>query len=223
LGNKGHVFVGDVMDQQLKHKLEKELTHFKYAHRDKEYTTKTDLSAELFVHKDYWKNLSIELHAIKTVSISPKIHTIKNELTKFRYDVLITTDNSNALLQSGNGSPGDVKNQPVASMPSLPSLPSVTGSPLPPETFIMKHQEDLRALPAGEPDHLPLTLGNPRLNLNVESTAPAYIIYTSGSTGRPKGTVTTHKSVVNLCYWHNRYYGVTKQDKATQYASYGFD
>ncbi|MCP4152876.1 MAG: methyltransferase domain-containing protein, partial [bacterium] len=97
LGNKGHVFVGDVMDQQLKHKLEKELTTFKYAHRDKEYTTKTDLSAELFVHKGFWQNLRVESRAIATVTLTPKIHTIKNELTKFRYDVLITTDNTNTL------------------------------------------------------------------------------------------------------------------------------
>jgi amino acid adenylation domain-containing protein len=52
---------------------------------------------------------------------------------------------------------------------------------------------------------------------------PVYVIYTSGSTGKPKGTLVEHRSLVNLCYWHNRYYGVTEKDNATQYAGFGFD
>ncbi|UCH92124.1 MAG: amino acid adenylation domain-containing protein, partial [Candidatus Aminicenantes bacterium] len=51
----------------------------------------------------------------------------------------------------------------------------------------------------------------------------AYIIYTSGSTGKPKGVVVEHRALVNLCYWHNRFYEVTGRDKATQYASISFD
>jgi amino acid adenylation domain-containing protein/non-ribosomal peptide synthase protein (TIGR01720 family) len=51
----------------------------------------------------------------------------------------------------------------------------------------------------------------------------AYVIYTSGTTGRPKGTLMGHRSLVNLCSWHNSYYGVTGKDNATQYANIGFD
>jgi tyrocidine synthetase-3 len=51
----------------------------------------------------------------------------------------------------------------------------------------------------------------------------AYIIYTSGTTGRPKGTMIEHRSLVNLCFWHNIYYSVTERDHAAQYAGYGFD
>jgi tyrocidine synthetase-3 len=51
----------------------------------------------------------------------------------------------------------------------------------------------------------------------------AYIIYTSGTTGHPKGTLVEHRSLVNLCYWHNRHYRVTGKDRATQYAALGFD
>ncbi|NLD48843.1 MAG: amino acid adenylation domain-containing protein, partial [Clostridiaceae bacterium] len=46
----------------------------------------------------------------------------------------------------------------------------------------------------------------------------AYVIYTSGSTGRPKGVMVEHKSLVNLCWWHKHYYGVTENDRATKYA-----
>lgn len=59
-----------------------------------------------------------------------------------------------------------------------------------------------------------------------ESAEPgdmAYVIYTSGSTGRPKGVMVEHRSLVNLCAWHIREFGVTEKDRATKYAGFGFD
>ncbi|MCP4661115.1 MAG: amino acid adenylation domain-containing protein, partial [bacterium] len=52
---------------------------------------------------------------------------------------------------------------------------------------------------------------------------PAYVIYTSGSTGLPKGTELAHRGLVNLVAWHQRLYGVTAADRATQLAAPGFD
>ncbi|MCK4260422.1 MAG: amino acid adenylation domain-containing protein [Halanaerobiales bacterium] len=51
----------------------------------------------------------------------------------------------------------------------------------------------------------------------------AYVIYTSGSTGKPKGVMIEHKSLINLCYWHNTYHGVTESDRVAKYAGFGFD
>ena len=51
----------------------------------------------------------------------------------------------------------------------------------------------------------------------------AYVIYTSGSTGRPKGVEITHKSLLNLVFWHRREFKVTRQDRASHLASVGFD
>ena len=51
----------------------------------------------------------------------------------------------------------------------------------------------------------------------------AYVIYTSGSTGRPKGVQIQHSGLMNLVTWHQRAYGVTSGDRATQLASPGFD
>jgi amino acid adenylation domain-containing protein len=51
----------------------------------------------------------------------------------------------------------------------------------------------------------------------------AYLIYTSGTTGRPRGILVEHRSLVNLCAWHNRYHGITARDRAAQYAGTGFD
>lgn len=51
----------------------------------------------------------------------------------------------------------------------------------------------------------------------------AYVIYTSGSTGRPKGVQITHRSLLNLVFWHQRAFSVTAPDRATQIASPAFD
>jgi amino acid adenylation domain-containing protein len=51
----------------------------------------------------------------------------------------------------------------------------------------------------------------------------AYVIYTSGSTGIPKGVMIKHASLINLCNWHNREFGVTQDSRATMYANIAFD
>ncbi|HLP58795.1 MAG TPA: amino acid adenylation domain-containing protein, partial [Candidatus Deferrimicrobium sp.] len=58
---------------------------------------------------------------------------------------------------------------------------------------------------------------------NFNSSNLAYLIYTSGSTGKPKGVMVEHRSLVNLCCWHNTFYAITPWDRATKYAGFGFD
>jgi amino acid adenylation domain-containing protein len=73
-------------------------------------------------------------------------------------------------------------------------------------------------------EEVPNFLSSQLPNFHLSPAASlAYVIYTSGTTGRPRGTLVQHRSLVNLCYWHNRYYGVTENDQATQYASFCFD
>jgi amino acid adenylation domain-containing protein len=51
----------------------------------------------------------------------------------------------------------------------------------------------------------------------------AYVIYTSGSTGQPKGVQITHASLLNLIFWHQQAFAVTRADRATQLTSPAFD
>lgn len=51
----------------------------------------------------------------------------------------------------------------------------------------------------------------------------AYIAYTSGSTGRPKGVEVTHANLQHLIGWHQRAFGVTANDRASQVAGLAFD
>src|SRR5256885_16303916 len=60
-------------------------------------------------------------------------------------------------------------------------------------------------------------------SVHVAARSLAYVIYTSGSTGRPKGVPITHSSLFNLICWHQRAYGVSPADRASQIAGPAFD
>jgi amino acid adenylation domain-containing protein/non-ribosomal peptide synthase protein (TIGR01720 family) len=90
--NKGFMFIGDIMDQDLKENLIHELFEFKRTNSDKNYRTKTDFSMDLFVSQAFFENLAIELPEIAEVEFTDKIYTIENELTKYRFDTLIKID-----------------------------------------------------------------------------------------------------------------------------------
>jgi amino acid adenylation domain-containing protein/FkbM family methyltransferase len=94
MAEKGHIFFGDVMDQDLKDDLIREMFEFKKANKDKKYKTKTDFSGDLFVSRKFFEDLSIDIPAIRGAQFSRKIHTIENELTKFRYDALLEVNKS---------------------------------------------------------------------------------------------------------------------------------
>jgi amino acid adenylation domain-containing protein len=92
VGNKGYLFIGDIMDQDLKETLIAELVKFKQQNKEKNYITKIDWSEELFISRKFLEDLVWEYPWVQAVEFSEKIYTIENELTKFRYDALIHID-----------------------------------------------------------------------------------------------------------------------------------
>ncbi|HLP60675.1 MAG TPA: condensation domain-containing protein, partial [Candidatus Deferrimicrobium sp.] len=92
LGDNGCLFLGDILDQDLKNNLIKEMIEFKYNDPRGSGKTKTDWSADLFVSRSFFEDLNVDIPAIECVKFSNKIYTVENELTKFRYDAFITVN-----------------------------------------------------------------------------------------------------------------------------------
>lgn len=96
---------------------------------------------------------------------------------------------------------------------------------------LLTRKELLPRLPASAARTLCLDEGDEGLeaaapecpNRGVRPDDLAYVIYTSGSTGEPKGVEIRHASLVNLVTWHQRAYGVTPADRASQVARLAFD
>ncbi len=92
MAEKAYLFIGDVLDRDLKPNLIREMIDFQQANNGKNYKTKIDWAAELFFSREFFEDLAVEIPGIKKVEFSNKIYTIENELTKFRYDTLLTID-----------------------------------------------------------------------------------------------------------------------------------
>ena len=86
----GYIFIGDIMDLDKKKNLKYLLKNIK--RKNPKANTKTDLSEELFLSKEFFDNIPFIIEGATEVKITPKIYTIENELTLYRYDVLIKID-----------------------------------------------------------------------------------------------------------------------------------
>ena len=87
LTDDGIVFIGDVMDLDEKENLLDSLAQYSGSHPTT--NTKTEFNSELFLSKSFFYNLYNIIFDIYEIEITKKIYSIENELTKFRYDVII--------------------------------------------------------------------------------------------------------------------------------------
>ncbi len=202
IGDKGVLFIGDVMDLDSKEALLDDLRAFKYAeeNRNKGYITKTDFSHELFVNRNFWEDLGAGFDDILSIGFSDKIHTIKNELTGFRYDVQISIDKRGGHIEKTALAPGSSSKE--GQTKNFRGLR--TG----------KKQDDLSTLSTFSTDGVPVEITPHHL---------AYIIYTSGTTGIPRGVMVEHYSVVNLLLSQAATFQITKSDRFLQFYSTSFD
>ncbi len=87
LTRKGIIYIGDVRDADKKEEFEKSIENYCLANKVR--NKKRGDSSELFLPQSFWGELKMDYSEIREIGISSKIGSIKNELTKYRYDVLI--------------------------------------------------------------------------------------------------------------------------------------
>lgn len=81
------------MDQDLKDELINSLISFKKANIHAK--TKLSFTNELFVSKSFFEHLVFDFQEIEKVEPSGKIHTVKCELTEYRYDIILSVNKNN--------------------------------------------------------------------------------------------------------------------------------
>ena len=91
LAKDGVIFLGDIMDLDLKDKLIMSVKSYKKAHP--ECRVKVDWRNELFLSRAFMQHLCDSSNTFKRVEISRKHYTVANELTEFRFDALFTGTN----------------------------------------------------------------------------------------------------------------------------------
>ncbi len=119
LKNTGLVFLGDLLDEDKREFLVSSLAEFKRNNSNGSFRTKTDWSQELFISKSYLTDLIGEA-GIVDVTCSDKIHSIENELTRFRFDALLTINKSKLTLDRQYKSKRQFDYRAIATQPPDP-------------------------------------------------------------------------------------------------------
>jgi amino acid adenylation domain-containing protein len=88
----GIIFLGDIMDNDKKGDLVGSLMTYRAMNPSQPFRPKIDWSNELFISRGFFADLAHELPEIASVEVSEKIRTVENELTRFRYDVILRVD-----------------------------------------------------------------------------------------------------------------------------------
>ena len=194
-----YFFFGDIMDLDSRDELIREMVEFKRAYGERGYRTKTDFSGDLFISRDFFRGLRMNIPALQEPEFSNKIHTVENELTKFRYDVLVKAD----------------KTVPPAGQNPFEKGPHGGRGSNTSQTFVNEKLWEVRKPSIRD--------GFSKRFLVVEDKSLAYIMYTSGSTGRPKGVMVEQRAVVNLVRWFARTFGIRPGIHLLQLTDYSFD
>lgn len=93
INSNGIIFLGDIMDLELRTDLEKSLQEYK--NQNPLDNTKLSIRGELFYSREFFQDCKTEFPQIKDIVFSQKIGTIENELTKYRYDAILVIDKTN--------------------------------------------------------------------------------------------------------------------------------
>lgn len=86
IDDKGTIMLADIFDLAKKEQYRQSVYSYADAHPGCRF--KRDFSHELFIPREYWKDIANTFLEIDRVLISDKLGTIPNEINTFRYDVI---------------------------------------------------------------------------------------------------------------------------------------
>lgn len=92
IDGKGVILFADIFDLDKKDSYRQSVYQYAKAHPGVRY--KRDFSHELFIPHEYWKDIANQFPQITKTFISDKIGRYKNEINRFRYDILFEVNHS---------------------------------------------------------------------------------------------------------------------------------
>jgi tyrocidine synthetase III len=250
LNGQGVIYLDDLMDLRLKPLLEASAREYNERHGVR--TAKENWDNDLFIDRDFFEQLAEEMPEVAGVEFSAKKTVIENELTRYRYDVLLRIDKNNV----HKSTVSDVgKRYLEFDIERQPAVTSAYNGPyywwLPPGGLVLNavHKQTALRTPSvsdalnglNEADALsalskvdalseaegPSTLqqsNTPTSNYHRPNRSRgAYLIYTSGSTGLPKGALLEHAGMLNHLYAKVEELGLNDGSVIVQNASQTFD
>ncbi|WP_017498607.1 non-ribosomal peptide synthetase, partial [Flavobacterium sp. WG21] len=189
IADGGIIYLDDLMDLNKKSELEESAVS--YNRSNPEATAKVNWDNDLFVSKSFFDHIQQVYPEIESIECSPKLGSIENELTRYRYDAVLKVNktrhkNKSVYTNNRHFSIGLDQINFTSALENLPSWITVDI-----EEFALQNIVDLKAI-ENKIDTKPA--------IEVKESDLAYIIYTSGSTGTPKGVMVEHLGMLNhLC------------------------
>ncbi len=220
LGDEGIIYLDDLMDTNTRRDLIDSVLQYK---KNNPLTlTKTDWSSDLFINSDFFELLEKKYPEIVEVQITPKLGKIPNELTKYRYDVLLKV---NKKLKNKCVKKNIIKNRYTAD--DILGYEECIGDKLnikKPLKFVSGDNDNQLTDFASVSDFKYLDqFSKEKIGVINKSSDISYVIYTSGSTGKPKGAIVEHDGMVNHIYAKINDLKLSNNSIIAQNASHCFD
>jgi amino acid adenylation domain-containing protein len=220
LEDEGIIFLSDIPDLAKKQTLIESTAEYKKANPGA--MVRSDWEEELFLDKDFFYDLQQKYPEVVDLEISKKLGEIENELTRFRYDVLLKVNKRAASpdqkpditrVTAGEGVNTCQENRPslkkrIYTINDIRRCAS--------EIAVAENNSSVPGLPmriqkSDSQDRYPglemsevldrgtiHTYSKENLKEFNQANDLCYVAYTSGSSGNPKGVMIEHRNVVNF-------------------------
>ena len=223
LKEEGILYLDDLLDHRKKRELVESTAAYKQANPG--VPVKTSWDEDLFVAESFFEDLQQKYPEICGWESSRKLGVIENELTRFRYDVMLKVNKKQAYTkheEKQEARDSSLNSFPASLQKGRYTWEHVQGTvykdlDLPLESQGMEKlgtvtdQSAIACKPADNP---------PCVN---QAGDLCYVIYTSGSTGRPKGAMVEHRGMLNHLYAKIHDFQITKESVVAQNSSHCFD
>jgi amino acid adenylation domain-containing protein len=222
LKDEGIIYLDDMLDLRRKPDFIAAKLQYRQNHPGSR-VWQGDEDTDLYVDIDFFRYLQDQYPEIIHWEYSRKLGTIENELTRYRFDVMIKIDKKKANKDTDNPLPAMTTGKGRYTARDIEMQPAVPF----PGANIPRTDIDMKDAPAPAGDVL---AGSCIQRYSKENLLPvnkpldlSYVIYTSGTTGTPKGVMIHHQGMLNHIEAKINDLAITANDVIAQTASACFD